>query len=250
VPIADDEPFVSVARVLIDEPVFAVFDRANANIQRWLRSGQANAFLPFDRMGIDPFKQRFPVGLRLEGTVRGTGGIRLCARDCTTDVPGLYAAGDAASRETVVGGRTGGGSPNSAWAIVTGGWAGAAASEFAKRNGPRTVARREEVALVRRHVWSLRTNLFRSAAVLTPAVELLDDAWRYSAGDAPHLAEARSARAMLYVARLAYRSALHRKESRALHRRDDHPGRSDVMRHRLVVRGVDSFEFSTDPVAT
>jgi succinate dehydrogenase/fumarate reductase flavoprotein subunit len=259
VPVTDDEPFVSVARVLIDEPVFAVFDRANANIQRWLRSGQANAFLPFDRMGIDPFTQRFPVGLRLEGTVRGTGGIRLCARDCATDVPGLYAAGDAASRETVVGGRTGGGSPNSAWAIVTGSWAGAAASEFAKRQGTRIVARRDDVALspvepsrelIRQHVWSMRTNLFRSAAVLTPAVNLLDDAWRETPADAAQLAEARSARAMLYVARLAYRSALQRKESRALHQRSDHPGRSDAMRHRLVVGGLDSFEFSADAVAT
>jgi succinate dehydrogenase/fumarate reductase flavoprotein subunit len=259
VPVTDDEPFISVARVLIDEPVFAVFDRANANIQRWLRSGQANAFLPFDRMGIDPFTQRFPVGLRLEGTVRGTGGIRLRDRDCATDVPGLYAAGDAASRETVVGGRTGGGSPNSAWAIVTGSWAGVAATEFAKRRGTRIVAPRNEVALspvelsrelIRQHVWPTRTNLFRSAAVLTPAANLLDNEWRETPADAPHLAEARSARAMLYVARLAYRSALQRKESRALHQRSDHPERSDAMRHRLVVGGLDSFEFSADPVAT
>ncbi|SAL42666.1 L-aspartate oxidase [Caballeronia sordidicola] len=264
VPIVDDEPFVSVARVLVDEPVFAVFDRANADIQRWLRSGQANAFLPFDRAGIDPFTQRFPVGLRLEGTVRGTGGIRLRGRDCATDVPGLYAAGDAASRETVVGGRTGGGSPNSAWAIVTGSWAGTAASEFARRQGTRragTLAREEEIALspvgpsrelIGQHVLSLRTNLFRSAAVLTPALKLLDDAWHETNVEVgtPHLAEARSARAMLYVARLAYRSALHRRESRALHQRGDYPERSDAMRHRLVVAGIDSFEFSTDPVAT
>jgi succinate dehydrogenase/fumarate reductase flavoprotein subunit len=256
--IVDDEPFVSVARVLVSEPVFAVFDRAGADIQRWLRSGQANAFLPFDRMGIDPFTQRFPVGLRLEGTVRGTGGIRLSGRDCATDVPGLYAAGDAASRETVVGGRTGGGSPNSAWAIVTGAWAGAAASAFAKRQGARMRAGIEEISLaacdlsrqvIEKHVWPLRTNLFRHATGLTPAIDALDDAWREPTGHAAPLAEARSARAMLYVARLAYRSALRRTESRALHRRSDCPECSEAMRYRLVIGGVDTFTFSTDAVA-
>ena len=48
---------------------------------------------PFDRLGIDPFTQRFPVTLLLEGTVRGTGGMRVVDEDCATSVPGLYAAG-------------------------------------------------------------------------------------------------------------------------------------------------------------
>jgi succinate dehydrogenase/fumarate reductase flavoprotein subunit len=277
IPVVDDEPFVSVARVLVDEPVFAVFDQAGPDVQRWLRSGQANAFLPFDRMGIDPFRQRFPVGLRLEGTVRGTGGIRLSGRDCATDVPGLYAAGDATSRETVVGGRTGGGSPNSAWAIVTGAWAGAAATAFAKRrNGmflgafsgsarASAPVRLDDVSLassdvsrrvIEEHVWSLRTNVFRSAAGLAPAADHLDDAWREPADSAASIdstapsINSRSARAMLYVARLAYRSALRRTESRALHQRSDCPERSDAMRYRLVIGGIDTFAFSTDAVAT
>jgi succinate dehydrogenase/fumarate reductase flavoprotein subunit len=55
--------------------------------------------LPFDRHGIDPLTQRFPVTLRLEGAVRGTGGIRIVSEECGTGVPGLYAAGDAATRE-------------------------------------------------------------------------------------------------------------------------------------------------------
>jgi len=67
-----------------------------------------------DRAGIDPFKQRFLVTLRLEGTVRGTGGLRLMDETCATSVPGLYAAGDAATRELVCGGFTGGGSHNAA----------------------------------------------------------------------------------------------------------------------------------------
>jgi succinate dehydrogenase/fumarate reductase flavoprotein subunit len=262
IPIIDDEPFVSVARVLIDEPVFAVLDRASADIQRWLRSSQANAFLPFDRMGIDPFTQRFPIGLLLEGTVRGTGGIRLDGRDCSTNVPGLFAAGDAASREVVVGGRTGGGSPNSAWAIATGAWAGAAASAFAQAQrslAPVPLRRGIDAAafadpklarqVIEQHVWALDTNLFRSAEGLRRGLDAIDHVWHEPEDLAAPLTRRRSARAMLYVARLAYESALRRTESRALHQRTDFPARSSGQRHRLVVTGIDTLAFSTEAVA-
>ncbi|MFT4439306.1 FAD-binding protein [Caballeronia sp. 15715] len=262
IPIVDDEPFVSVARVLAEEPVFAVFDRASKDIQRWLRSGQANAFLPFDRKGIDPFTQRFPIGLLLEGTVRGTGGIRLSGRDCATDVPGLYAAGDVTSREVVVGGRTGGGSPNSAWAIVTGVWAGVAASAFAiGQRSHATVPLRPATDLtvfsdpqlsrqvIEQYVWPLRTNLFRSATGLGLALDVLEKAWHEPANPAAPIVHARSARAMLYVARLGYRSGLRRTESRALHQRIDFPARSDAQHYRQVVAGVDTFTFATEAVA-
>ena len=42
---------------------------------------QPNFFLPFDRAGIDPFRDRFAVTLRFEGTVRGTGGIRIAGAE-------------------------------------------------------------------------------------------------------------------------------------------------------------------------
>ena len=74
-----------------------------------MRLGQPNFFLTFDRLGIDPFTQRFPITLLLEGTVRGTGGIRIVDDECATTVPGLFAAGDAATRELICGGFTGGG---------------------------------------------------------------------------------------------------------------------------------------------
>ena len=53
-----------------------------------LRSAQPNFFLPFDREGINPFTQKFPVTMRLEGTVRGTGGLRVVDENCATTVPG------------------------------------------------------------------------------------------------------------------------------------------------------------------
>ena len=73
--------------------------------------------------------------LRLEGTVRGTGGIRIVDETCATSVRGLYAAGDAATRELICGGFTGGGSHNAAWAISSGYWAGQSAAKYAQELG-------------------------------------------------------------------------------------------------------------------
>lgn len=252
--IDEEDAFIPVAKVLVDEPVFAVFDRATPEIERWLRSGQANAFLPYDRMGIDPFRQRFPVGLRIEGTVRGTGGIHLADADCGTGVPGLYAAGDVASREPVVGGRTGGGSPNAAWAIATGTRAGGAASRHAASHGgamtvATAVARdggmlaladsRVARETLEQAVWPLRINLFREGRRLASALQVIDDALVEPPLSGASVAAGRSARALLYVAKLAYTSALARRESRALHRRADYPEREPAA-WRQIVSGVDA----------
>ena len=133
---------VAVARALLEGPVWAQLDRGVPELRLWLRQGQPNCFLPYDRTGIDPFTQRFPVTLRCEGTVRGVGGIKLTGDDCSTGVPGLYAAGDAASRERMTGAITGGGGPNSSWAIASGSWAGRAAADCATRETARIRDRR------------------------------------------------------------------------------------------------------------
>ncbi|MBP2000293.1 succinate dehydrogenase/fumarate reductase flavoprotein subunit [Paenibacillus shirakamiensis] len=104
--------------------VYARLDKASEDLRPLLRVAQTNFFLPFDRMGIDPFTDAFPITLRLEGTVRGTGGIHITNTSCGTEVPGLYAAGDAATRELICGGFTGGGSHNAAWAMSSGSFAG------------------------------------------------------------------------------------------------------------------------------
>jgi succinate dehydrogenase/fumarate reductase flavoprotein subunit len=121
-----------IAQTLQSQPVFACLDRADAQIRAWMRTAQPNFFVSFDRQDIDPFTQHFPVTLRLEGTVRGTGGLHLVDDSCATSVPGLYAAGDAATRELICGGFTGGGSHNAAWALSSGFWAGAGAAAFGR----------------------------------------------------------------------------------------------------------------------
>src|SRR5690349_18220560 len=122
-----------IAKTLLSEPVFARLDRATHAEQVAMRKGQPNFFLVFDRLGVDPFTDFFEITLLAEGTVRGTGGVRIADHDCSTDVPGLYAAGDTATRELICGGFTGGGSHNAAWAASSGSWAGRGAAKFATR---------------------------------------------------------------------------------------------------------------------
>jgi succinate dehydrogenase/fumarate reductase flavoprotein subunit len=130
--------YTVVAEALMEGPVYCQYDKAWPELQQWLRQGQPNCFLPLDRSFVDPFAERWPVTLRCEGTVRGVGGIRLDGDDCSTGIPGLYAAGDAASRERLTGAISGGGGPNSSWAIASGNWAGRAAAEYGLRAGAAT----------------------------------------------------------------------------------------------------------------
>ncbi|WP_437513771.1 FAD-dependent oxidoreductase [Sorangium sp. So ce1099] len=256
---------LAVARALRRGPVYAVLDRAGPEIQRWLRDGQPNCFLPHDRLGIDPFAQRFPVTLRSEGTVRGSGGIRILDEECATSVPGLYAAGDAASRELIVGASSGGGSPNAAWAISSGTWAGRAAARFRAGLGDSAAARtvraagtvglrpggtagglgaREVIDLVQQEVLPLDKNLFRRGDQLEASVERLEGAWRdasahlHAAGVAQ--VRAREAAALLATARFCYRSALARAESRGLHQRTDLPDTDPAQAHCLTTGGLSS----------
>ncbi len=87
-----------IAKALTSERVYARIDRATPDEQAGMRRGQPNFFLVFDRLGIDPFTELFEITLIAEGTVRGTGGVRVTDFDCSTDVPGLFAAGDTATR--------------------------------------------------------------------------------------------------------------------------------------------------------
>ncbi len=131
-----------IARELLTGRVFCRLDQADESDRTAMRLAQPNFFLTFDRMGIDPFTEKFPVTLIAEGTVRGTGGIRIVTDDCATTVPGLYAAGDAATRELICGGFTGGGSHNAAWAISSGTWAGRGAARHARSLGAGAAGRR------------------------------------------------------------------------------------------------------------
>ncbi|SAK73104.1 putative oxidoreductase [Caballeronia hypogeia] len=253
-----------IAKTLESQQVFACLDRADADIRAWMRRSQPNFFLPFDRMNVDPFTQHFPITLRLEGTVRGTGGLHVTDATCATSVPGLYAAGDAATRELICGGFTGGGSHNAAWAMSSGLWAGAGAGDHARavraRRTPRALLRAGGAALrdgggnapvdaaaiiraVQDEVLPTQRNWTRRADLLEDSLGRLDTLWHRVRGaavsDRNQAVRAREAAAMLAVSRWMYRSALARTETRGMARRHDYASADAAQRHRLLSGGLD-----------
>jgi len=250
-----------IAKTLLTQPVYACLDQATEDMRPGLRAAQPNFWLPFDRRGIDPLTQHFPVTLRLEGTVRGTGGLRIAADDCSTNVPGLYAAGDAATRELICGGFTGGGSHNAAWAISSGSWAGEAAAARAKQLGTHAQTRTGQpqghatlrpdqateqpldvtaaVRAVQDEVLPLDKNWFRTGAGLQASLEKLNVAWRdVQVRTEPYAREVvrgREAAAMTATARFMYAAASARTETRGMHKRLDHPSQDTTQRRRLIV---------------
>ena len=273
-----------IARALLRGPVYAQLDQAPPEIEASLRAAQPNFFLPFDRVGINPFTQRFPVTLRLEGTVRGTGGMRLTDNHCATTVPGLYAAGDAATRELICGAFTGGGSHNSAWAMSSGCFAGEGAARYAlaKAGGAPDPGERtggaglrpasgvddnldadEIKALVQAEVFPYDKNYFRTESALNASLKGLDDLWSrvaqglrggdgyppYGEQSATALFQAREAAAMVATARWMFTAARERTETRGMAKRIDHPTLDPGQQHRRTVGGLDAVWSGLDPEA-
>lgn len=243
-----------VANELIRGPVYAILDKATPRLQEGLRRGQPNIFVPFDRMGINPFKERFPITLRHEGTVRGTGGLKIDERSTTT-VPGLFAAGDAATRQGMSGASTGGGGPNSSWAMATGSWAGEDAASYARALGAnwktrevRSATQREVppspdngadldavITQTKQQILPLDCGYFRNQESLSKASDMLSALWNDEAWRLGDRAKVREAEALIATSRWATESALLRKESRGLQRRTDFPDLNP-----LLTRSIDS----------
>ncbi|NTZ18639.1 FAD-dependent oxidoreductase [Paenibacillus sp. JMULE4] len=264
-----------IARNLLqNRQVYARLDQAPEDVKPLLRVGQTNFFLPFDRRGIDPFTERFPVTLRLEGTVRGTGGIEIVDEYCATKAPGLYAAGDAATRQLICGGFTGGGSHNAAWAMSSGTFAGKGAADYVRRTGTHAhrrnlkglsssplsahghAAKPSETAghirAVQEEVTPYDRNLFRTDAGLGDSLGRLDQLWKEINKDSLALnidaVKAREAAAMTATARWMYESARVRTETRGMHKREDFPELDSNQRYRLVSGGLDQVWVRTSPV--
>lgn len=188
------------------------------------------------------------------------GGIRVDT-DMSTDVVGLYAAGEA------VGGANGANrlSGNAITEAITFGFeAGRYAADYAGRAGSLAAARQ----LASQHIQQLTTSKpaaesesaaqqiaklqdimqdfvgpFRTEAGLKEAIRQLDDLQQsisaplfsnFGVHD-PKLADAFDLRNMLLVAQSVARSALARQESRGAHQREDYPGLQDAWELNQVV---------------
>lgn len=263
-------PHDFLPRLFQKGPVYAIMDRADTEEKRHiLRQSHAIFFLPYDRAGIDPFTERFPLTLRYEGTVRGTGGLRLIDKTCATSVPGLYAAGDAATRERVTGAKSGGGAYNASWAISSGSWSGKAAAHYALSHGKQADQRPlrpagrygiqadpahsshrldapELVKAVQQEVFPLDINYFRSEPIITKSLERLHGLWKHVHDQVdPSIrgrVRSREVTAMLATARWMYTAALQRRETRGLHGLLEYPDMDSAQQHRLIVSGIDQIK--------
>lgn len=242
-----------LAQALLRGPVFADLSRTPADIRDRVPTISPNFVLPFHRWGIDPYRQRFEVTLHGEGTIRGIGGIVVETADCATAVPGLFAAGDAATRERVAGAISGGGNINSAWALSSGLWSGEGAARIAARSprrgggrrvgraglaGGRGIDRAAILAQVQDAMLRYDKVLFREEKALRASLATLDTAWTAVCEAAPDPAT-RELAAMIATARWTLTAALARRESRGIHQRTDFPGADPALARRIRVRGLD-----------
>ncbi|MBE9604738.1 FAD-binding protein [Acetobacteraceae bacterium H6797] len=253
----------ALARALLAGPVTCSLHRMPEDIRARLPTISPNVPLVFNRLGIDPFRDRFAVTLHTDGTIRGTGGLRIADEDCGIGVPGLYAVGDAATRELVAGATSGGGAQNSAWALSSGHWAGWAAARAARRQraagpaaplgqaglrparGAKSLDLGAARFIARGEMQPYEKNLFRTGEGLRRSLAVLEEAWTLirdhaGPGQGPELLAAREAAGLLASARWSLTAALAREESRGLHRRLDRPGADPAFARRLRVGGLET----------
>ncbi|WP_434405468.1 FAD-dependent oxidoreductase [Sphingobium sp. DN12] len=227
----------ALARALEAGPVLADLSDAPDALKQGLRRIQPASLAPFERKRIDLFRDRFPVRLFGEGTVRGTGGLQIVGDGCETNVPNLYAAGDSATRELVAGATSGGGAQNAAWALTSGRIAGAAAAAHARRTG-----RRGDTPVLAATI-GYDAALWRCADKLVRHRDAVEAVWRTIAdhGRAEGLGAValREHAAMAACARWILAAALARDESRGMHMRIDRPGTDPAQQSRLLVAGLD-----------
>lgn len=260
-----------LALALLKGPVFADLHRTPADIEALVPIISPNFLLPFRRRGIDPYRQRFEVTLHGEGTIRGIGGLRIAGDACETDVPGLYAAGDAATRELVAGAISGGGNINSAWAVSSGQWAGEGAAAFAGRSraraggqpigqaglrpgSARAIDTTAVLSAIQHETLDPDRNIFRRGDRLTSGLATLESLWdevrQHARGTDGTELRTRETAAMLATARWSLASALARDESRGMHQRTDRPQLRTDLARRLVSGGLERawtrFEPATD----
>jgi succinate dehydrogenase/fumarate reductase flavoprotein subunit len=251
-----------IATALERGPVTVTLERMPAPAREKLRHVQPNFLLPLLRRGIDPFSKPFEITLRGEGTIRGTGGLELADPDCQS-IEGLYATGDVASRQRIVGASSGGGAPNAAWCVASGTWSGRAAARRAARprspaGAPRAIGRTglrpERPAAVdvtavrdtvRHQLNDYDKNLFRNGPGLRRSLGVLDELWSQLTVHAGGAVDrdglrAREAAALVATGRWCLAAAIAREESRGMHQRVDAPRSDPRFAGTIEVGGLDT----------
>jgi len=258
------ESVPDVAQAILDTGrVWAQMNRGPENFEAGARQASPNMFLYFDRLGIDPVTQRFPVDLIYEGTVRATGGL-VVDRDAHTGVPGLWAAGDVTERLRLTGASMSGAGPAISWCLASGEWAGEAAAGFAKERGKLVgsakalglagirsakgrspqVTSRFFARVAQEEIIPIGKNAFRTLPGIASSLAVLDQSWSdlrdgLQPTGARERVAAREAAALVQGARWIYRAAQVRTETRGLHRLREFPQQDPSQLDRIELSGID-----------
>ncbi|WP_367159712.1 FAD-binding protein [Kozakia baliensis] len=251
---------VGLALALERGPVWCDLSHTPEDIRRQLPQISPNVMLPFRRLGIDPFSERFRIDLIGEGTIRGVGGLHVAGEACESEVTGLFIVGDVASRENVTGPISGGGAVNAAWALTSGCLAAEGALDYFPtghtKNAERVGTQPASEPLRRQDAWSTAEDvvcaemldaahqLLRREANLLRSQGALDAAWQEtrdaSVPPDPHSWQrTRETQATLAVARWCIASASCRQESLGMHKRADAPDTSAPPPYRVRTGGID-----------
>ncbi len=235
-----------------------------------------------DRKGIDLFEEPLEWYPGMTGTIGASGGIWVEDKRMSTGVPGLFAAGDAASKVRVVGAGSGITFLNLAWAQASGYWAGEGAAREAKTGAAlpgegtlppearpvieRLVGRLDGApdADIQSRYRRLQQQVMPADVSLTREPESLKSARSKTGrmleqtipgvrvGSLRDLARWAELRASARCAHAMLESALYRTESRGWHYRFDRPERNDedwLRWTRLESSGSDPGSFDLDTVA-
>ncbi len=253
-----------MAKAMMAGPVYCLLSDVPEAVQKQFPQVQPATALPFARKGVDLYHDKFEVALFAEGTIRGTGGLRIVGPHCQTTIPGLFAAGDAATRELIAGASSGGGAQNSAWALSSGLWSGAGAAALALRSGRRAsdpirfsggialrpsgpakaLDAREITRAVQSEMIPFDKALFRTEAKSAASLSALDALWAearaHQVAKGRDAVQAREVAAMLATARWCHAASLARPESRGLHRRIDAPDMRAELARRHRIGGLDN----------
>jgi succinate dehydrogenase/fumarate reductase flavoprotein subunit len=256
------------------EPYGIDREKFKGELEKYEKMAEGPWITMLDRAGLDIFKDRFEQFMMFTGTFF-TGGLRI-NKKCETNVPGLYAAGDA-SGSNFTGANYAALGSGMCNAAVTGYRAGQSAAEFALKSNKLEVDEAEiakckdavyaplmrESGFTTDHVLSriMQTMLpyemrmvmheKRLQAAIT-MIEFFRDHFvpKMRAVDPHDLRNAHEVRNMVLGAEILLRTALFRTESRGYFYREDYPRRDDENWLKWVVLKEDAGKMKlwTEPV--
>jgi succinate dehydrogenase/fumarate reductase flavoprotein subunit len=211
-----------------------------------------HTFKTLDRAGIDIFKQKVEWIPCYQGTLACAAGIDV-SKEFETDIPGLFAAGDAGARRWY-GAEAGYHGINLGWSCVSGYRAGESAVRFSgdselrpaddsvlknsmehmlePLNRKKGLTSREATVMIQKILFSPDIAIIKNRETLMDAINKLaalkEEIHRtVFATDGHELIKAVETRNMALLSEMILRSALLREESRGCHFREDYPQKDE-----------------------